>query len=59
MSQRIQVIVGTLAVVMFVGLGALMLSEGRTGLGSVFLAVGALRGGWLARQFFGGEEQPG
>lgn len=59
MNQRLQMVVGTIAVLMFVGLGVLMLSEERTGLGAVFLAVGVFRGGWLARQFFGAEEQPG
>ena len=58
-NRRLQIVVGTIAVVMFVGLGALMLSEERTGLGAVFLAVGVFRGGWLARQLIGGEEQPG
>ncbi len=58
MSERLRILVGVLSTVMFLGLGGLMLSEERTGLGAVFLAIGLLRGSLLARQLFGNDETP-
>ncbi len=49
-SSRFRVGVGILSTITFLGLGALLLAGGNTGIGSVLLAIGAFRGAVLARE---------
>ena len=48
--SRFKLLTGVMSTVTFLGLGALMLAEGRTGVGAVLLAIGAFRGAWLVRE---------
>jgi hypothetical protein len=48
--SRVRVAVGVLSTVVFLGIGAILLSEGHTGVASVLLAIGAFRGAWLVRE---------
>ena len=51
MSNRASLGIGLLTTGFLTVLGFLLITDGRTGLGSILLAVAALRGGFVVRQW--------
>ena len=58
MSLRASLLIGTLTTAFLCVLGFLLITDGRTGLGSILLAVAALRGGFVIRQWQNVGEPP-